>query len=106
MRWDDVLDTESNYHKRLISESIYIKTQENDLNIVEDIEPLNSIYFPLLDRLKLTTSFILINFHIGCSCLFLFVVSHFKQQALYLYLDRVIYTYIRHDTSVPISVSK
>ena len=54
MKWNNVeiLDTEPNYHKRLISEAIHIKTQENGLNIMEDMEPLNSMYFPLLDRLK------------------------------------------------------
>ena len=52
-KWDDVeiLDTESNYHKRLISEMIYIKTQENSLNIMEDTESLNSMYFPLIKKL-------------------------------------------------------
>jgi len=51
------MDFETNYFKRLISEMIhikemiYIKTQENGLNSVEDIEYLNSSYFNLLMKI-------------------------------------------------------
>jgi len=33
-----ILDFESNYFKRLISEMIHIKTQENSLNSIDDID--------------------------------------------------------------------
>ena len=54
MKWDDIenLDNESHYHKRLISKIFHIKFQENDLNVVEDLESLNSMYFPLLEKLS------------------------------------------------------
>jgi len=42
------MDFETNCYKRLISEMIYIKTQENKLNLVIDIEYLDSSYFNLL----------------------------------------------------------
>lgn len=40
MKWNNVLilDRETNYHKRLISETIYIKQQQNGLNTIEDIK--------------------------------------------------------------------
>jgi len=42
--WQNVkiMDFETNYFKRLISEMIYKKTQENGLNSVENIECLDS----------------------------------------------------------------
>jgi len=43
-----IMDFETNYYKRLISEMIYIKTQENGLNSVGDIKCLDSSYFNLL----------------------------------------------------------
>jgi len=46
-----ILDYESNYFKRLISEMIYIKSQDNGLNSVDDIECLDSSYFNLLTRI-------------------------------------------------------
>jgi len=46
-----ILDHETNFYKRLISEMIYIKTQENSLNSVEDIECLDSSYFNLLTKI-------------------------------------------------------
>ena len=54
IKWNEIeiLDTEPNFHKRLISEMIHIKTQKNGLNIMEDIEPLNPMYFPLLNKLS------------------------------------------------------
>jgi len=50
MDWKNtkILDIEPNYYKRLISEMIYIKTQDNGLNSVEDIECLDSSYFNIL----------------------------------------------------------
>ena len=53
MNWDEVqiLDHESNYYKRLISESIYIKQQKNGLNLNEDTDLLDKTYFPLLDKI-------------------------------------------------------
>jgi len=45
------MDHKTNYFKRLISEMIYIKTQENSLNSVDDIECLNSTYFNLLTKM-------------------------------------------------------
>jgi len=46
-----ILDFESNYFKRLISEMIHIKTQENSLNSIDDIECLDSSYFNLLTNI-------------------------------------------------------
>jgi len=40
-----ILDIEPNYYKRLISEMIYIKTQDNSLNSIEDIECLDLFIF-------------------------------------------------------------
>jgi len=51
--WENtkILDFESNYFKRMISEMIYIKTQTNSLNSMEDIECLDSSYFNLLTKI-------------------------------------------------------
>jgi len=51
--WQNVkiMDFETNYFKRLISEMIHIKTQDIGLNSVEDIECLDSSYFNLLTKL-------------------------------------------------------
>jgi len=51
--WQNVkiLNYESNYFKRLIAEMIYIKSQDNGLNSVDDIECLESSYFNLLTRI-------------------------------------------------------
>jgi len=46
-----ILDFESNYFKRLIAEMIYIKSQDNGLNSVDDIECLDSSYFNLLTKI-------------------------------------------------------
>jgi len=43
-----IMDLESHYYKRLISEMLYIKTHDNGLNSVEDIECLDSSYFNIL----------------------------------------------------------
>jgi len=45
------MDYETNYFKRLILEMIYVKTQDNDLNSVDDIECLDSSYFNLLTKI-------------------------------------------------------
>jgi len=51
--WQNVkiLDYESNYFKRLVAEMIHIKSQDNGLNSVDDIECLDSAYFNLLTRI-------------------------------------------------------
>jgi len=51
--WQNVkiIDYETNYFKRLISEIIHIKIQDNGLNSVDDIKCLNSSYFNLLTRI-------------------------------------------------------
>jgi len=46
-----IMDHETNYYKRLISEMIYIKTQESSLNSIDDIECLDSAYFNLLTKM-------------------------------------------------------
>jgi len=45
------MDFKTNYYERLISEMIYIKTQENGLNSVSNIECLDSSYFNLLSKI-------------------------------------------------------
>jgi hypothetical protein len=54
MDWNDVriLDCESNYYKRLISETIHIKQQKNSLNLIDDIDLLDKAYFPILDKIN------------------------------------------------------
>jgi hypothetical protein len=47
-----ILDTESCWKKRLISEMINIKLQDNAINIKEDTQKLNNHYTKLLNRLK------------------------------------------------------
>jgi len=47
-----IMDFETNYYKRLISEMLYIKTQDNGLNSVEDIDCLDSSYFNLLTKIS------------------------------------------------------
>lgn len=51
--WDNVsiLDSEPHYTKRLISEMLHIKNQLNSINIKENIELLDSSYFPILNKL-------------------------------------------------------
>jgi hypothetical protein len=52
--WDNVriLDTESNYRKRLISEMLHIKEQKNGINLMKDTELLNDTYFNILKTLS------------------------------------------------------
>jgi len=52
--WDntEILDFETSYNKRLISEMIHIKKQKNSINNAQmDTEMLNDSYFCLLDVL-------------------------------------------------------
>ena len=48
--WDNtkILDYESNYNKRLVSEMIHIKSNKNNINKKEDVKFLNPAYFQLL----------------------------------------------------------
>jgi len=46
-----ILDFENNYFKRLIVEMIYIKTQDNGLNSIDDIDCSDSSYFNLLTKI-------------------------------------------------------
>ena len=48
--WNNVkiIDYESNYKKRLISEMIHIKCNKYNVNKKEDVKFLNSSYVPLL----------------------------------------------------------
>ncbi|XP_023314008.1 uncharacterized protein LOC111693520 [Trichogramma pretiosum] len=50
MRWDQVriLDRETKYWPRMISEMIHINNQRNVLNKKEDIDKLNRVYFNIL----------------------------------------------------------
>jgi len=45
-----ILDTETNYNKRLISESLHIKRQINSINKKTDTDLVPEIYFPLLSK--------------------------------------------------------
>ena len=46
-----ILDRETNYYERLISEMIHIKLQTNGINYMEDTELLDSGYSNLLSKL-------------------------------------------------------
>jgi len=48
----EILDSEPNYKKRLISEMIHIKQQNNGINSHKDTEFLHDTYFHLLDLVK------------------------------------------------------
>jgi len=52
--WDNIkiLDTESNYYKRSISEMLHIKEQVNGINSQTDTELLDNAYFDILDQLS------------------------------------------------------
>jgi len=52
--WNDakILDSESNYNKRLISEMLHIKEQSNGINLMKDTEFLDESYYCLLDILS------------------------------------------------------
>jgi len=47
-----ILDSESNYNKRLISEMLHIKEQSNGINLMKDTEFLDDSYYCLLDILS------------------------------------------------------
>ena len=51
-QWDKVkiLDEEPCYKKRLISEMLNIKKQENSLNLQTDTEDLRKTYIPIINR--------------------------------------------------------
>jgi len=52
--WDNVqiLDTESNYNKRLVSEMLLIKEQKYGINSQKDTEFLDEFYYCLLNNLS------------------------------------------------------
>jgi len=52
--WDDVhiLDSESSWYKRIISEMIHIKMQSYGLNKQSDTEILSDSYYPIIQHLK------------------------------------------------------
>jgi hypothetical protein len=54
MDWNNVkiLDHKNIYHKRLVSEMISIKEQENGLNCIKDTELLHSSYYNILNELS------------------------------------------------------
>ena len=47
-----ILDNESNYKKRLMSEMMHIKCHKNNINKKDDIFTLNKSYFPILRKFK------------------------------------------------------
>jgi len=53
MNWTEttILDIESSYVKRMISEMIYIKRQDNGLNKNSDTALLPEVYSPIIDIL-------------------------------------------------------
>jgi len=46
----EILDTESNYNKRLVSEILHIKKQKNGINSPKDTEFLEVSYYCLLNN--------------------------------------------------------
>jgi len=52
--WENIqiLDSESNYYKRCVSEMLHIKEQPNGLNAQTDTELLDNSYFDILDVLS------------------------------------------------------
>ena len=52
--WDNItiLDKESNFKKRLISEMVHINSHDNTLNKKEDVDKLNGIYRSLLFKIQ------------------------------------------------------
>ena len=53
-KWNNVkiLDSELSYNKRLISEMVYIKKQENVLNKQSDTESFSDSCFPIIQLLS------------------------------------------------------
>jgi len=54
MNWNDVaiLDKESSYVKRIVSEMVHIKRQSNVLNKQSDMDLLPDAYLPIIDILS------------------------------------------------------
>jgi len=52
--WDNpiILDKEKQYYRRLTSEMIYIKLQNNSLNLQTETEALEHVYVEILNRIK------------------------------------------------------
>jgi len=52
--WENIkiLDIESNYYKRAVSEMLHIKEQSNSINAQKDMELLDNAYFHVLDMLS------------------------------------------------------
>jgi len=52
--WENprILDKETQYYRRLISEMIFIKLQNNSLNLQTDTEVLEHVYVEILNRIK------------------------------------------------------
>jgi len=48
----EILDTESNYYKRSVSEMLHIKEQQNDINAQTNTDLLDKSYFNILDILS------------------------------------------------------
>jgi len=50
MNWDEamILDIESSYIKRIVSEMVYIKRQGNSLNKQSDTDLLPEMYLPII----------------------------------------------------------
>jgi len=50
MNWDEaiILDMESSYIKRIVSEMVYIKRQGNGLNKQSDTDLLPNVYLPII----------------------------------------------------------
>ena len=49
-----ILDSEQSYYKRMISEMIHIKRQENCLNKQSDTERFPEIYLPIIGKISST----------------------------------------------------
>jgi len=56
MNWDEatILDMESSYIKRTVSEMVYIKRQGNGLNKQSDMDLLPDVYLPIIEILPLS----------------------------------------------------
>jgi len=56
MNWSEtaILDVETSYGKRIISEMVYIKRQRNSLNKQSDTDLLPDVYLPIIDVLSST----------------------------------------------------
>ena len=52
-----ILDSEQSYYKRMVSEMIHIKRQENGLNKQSDTECFPEIYLPIIEKNPNRTTF-------------------------------------------------